>query len=31
LKISVVRLSSPNPKIKSSVIKESLGNTFYDI
>src|SRR5919107_603588 len=31
LKISVVRLSSPNPKIKSSVIKESLGSTFYDI
>jgi len=31
LKIRVVRLSSPNPKIKSSVIKESLGNTFYDI
>ena len=31
LKISVVRLSSPNPKIKSSIIKESLGNTFYDI
>ena len=31
LKISVVRLSSPNPKIKSSVIKERLGNTFYDI
>ena len=31
LKINVVRLSTPNPKIKSSVIKESLGSTFYDI
>ena len=31
LKLNVVRLSSPIPKIKSTMIKKSLGNTFYDI
>ncbi len=31
LKLSIVRLSSPIPKIKSTMIKKSLGNTFYDI
>jgi FAD synthetase len=30
LKLSIVRLSSPIPKIKSTMIKKSLGNTFYD-
>jgi FAD synthetase len=30
LKLSIVRLSSPIPKIKSTLIKKSLGNTFYD-
>jgi FAD synthetase len=31
LKLNVIRLSSPIPKIKSTMIKKSLGNTFYDI
>ena len=30
LKLSIVRLSSPIPKIKSTMIKKSLGSTFYD-
>ena len=31
LKLNVIRLSSTIPKIKSTMIKKSLGNTFYDI
>jgi cytidyltransferase-like protein len=31
LKLNVIRLSSPIPKIKSSIIKRSLGCNFYDI
>ncbi|MER5176600.1 MAG: adenylyltransferase/cytidyltransferase family protein [Candidatus Nitrosocosmicus sp.] len=31
LKLNVIRLSSPLPKTKSTMIKKSLGNTFYDI
>ena len=31
LKLSVIRLSSPIPKIKSSIIKRNLGSHFYDI
>ncbi len=31
LKLNVIRLSSPIPKIKSTMIKKNLGNTFYDI
>ena len=31
LKLSVIRLSSPIPNIKSSVIKRNLGSHFYDI
>lgn len=30
LKIEVVRLSSPIPRLKSSLIKSELGNSFYD-
>jgi FAD synthetase len=30
LKLSIVRLSSPIPQIKSTMIKKSLGNTFYE-
>ncbi len=31
MKLDVIRLSSPIPKIKSTMIKRSLGNSFYDI
>lgn len=31
LKLNVMRLSSPIPNIKSSVIKRNLGGNFYDI
>jgi cytidyltransferase-like protein len=31
LKLNVIRLSSPIPKIKSSIIKRNLGCNFYDI
>ncbi|HXT84457.1 MAG TPA: adenylyltransferase/cytidyltransferase family protein [Verrucomicrobiae bacterium] len=31
LNLEVIRLSSPIPKIKSTIIKKNLGNTFYDI
>jgi cytidyltransferase-like protein len=31
LKLNVIRLSSPIPKIKSSIIKRNLGSHFYDI
>ena len=31
LKLNVIRLSSPIPKIKSTMIKKGLGNSFYDI
>jgi FAD synthetase len=31
IKLDVIRLSSPIPEIKSTLIKRSLGNTFYEI
>ncbi len=31
LEVDVVRLSSPIPQLKSSVIKSELGNSFYDL
>ena len=31
LDLDVVRLSSPIPQLKSSVIKSELGNSFYDL
>ncbi len=31
LKLDVIRLSSPIPQLKSSVIKSELGNSFYDL
>ncbi|MBA3751120.1 MAG: adenylyltransferase/cytidyltransferase family protein [Nitrosopumilus sp.] len=31
IKLDVIRLSSPIPKIKSTLIKKSLGISFYDI
>ena len=31
LNLEVIRLSSPIPKIKSTIIKKNLGNAFYDI
>lgn len=31
LNIEVVRLSSPLPELKSSIIKNELGNSFYDL
>ena len=31
IKLDVIRLSSPIPEIKSTLIKKSLGDTFYEI
>jgi FAD synthetase len=31
MELDVIRLSSPIPRIKSTMIKRSLGNSFYDI
>ncbi len=31
LNLEIIRLSSPIPKIKSTIIKKNLGNAFYDI
>ncbi len=31
IELNVIRLSSPIPSIKSTMIKRSLGNSFYDI